>query len=345
MRLDKTKAFMEKLKKEGRCNSYAVLFKCGKDRCFISSDNVDLNTYFDIASMGKILVTATLILKAIGEEKLSVNDTLDMFFDDVKEDRKNITVKQLLTHTSGIVRCHIPREVADKGSDAVAKLIMDNPLAYNPGEGKIYSCNAYILLGFIAEKIYKMPLDEAFYKYIKKALGLTKSGFNIDINEPNAAVSYRRKEVGEYRSDDENVYSMRGVAGNGAEFFTMADLEKYCDAVMEKSEKLYPAEIYDAAEKSYTKDLGENANGLGWLIVDKRYRQTGRLFPYGSFGHCGHTGTSFFFSREKDMYAVILTNATRCLWLKNNFKYDYDVICKMRENIHNEISEDTNIRA
>ena len=65
------------------------------------------------------------------------------------------------------------------------------------------------------------------------------------------------------------------------------------------------------------------------------------LFPLGSFGHCGHTGCSFFMNREKNMYVIILTNATRFLNMKNNFNgYDYGVIMKMREDIHNEIYKD-----
>ena len=187
---------MEKLKEEGTFDSYALLFRRGKEKEFLFSENVNCDTYFDIASMGKILITATLILKAIGEKKLSLDDTLDMFFENIAEDRKSITIKQLLTHTSGVVRCFLPKEIAEKGNDALAKYILDNPLAYKPGEGKIYSCNAYILLGFIVEKIYKMPLDKAFYSYTKKELGLTRSRFNIDIHEANATVSYRRLEVG-----------------------------------------------------------------------------------------------------------------------------------------------------
>lgn len=94
------------------------------------------------------------------------------------------------------------------------------------------------------------------------------------------------------------------------------------------------------AEQNYIKDFGEGW-GLGWLIVDGKYPQTGKLFPIGSFGHCGHTGTSLFFSREKDMYVIILTNATRCLNKKNGFKgYDYNKICEMRADIHNAIFDD-----
>lgn len=210
-------------------------------------------------------------------------------------------------------------------------------------KGKLYSCNAFILLGFILEKIYKMPLDELFYAYTKKTLGLTRSKFNIATDEENAAISYRRCDVGEYRVDDENVYNMRGIAGSGAQFFTLGDMVCFSDAIMAKDERLYPKEIYDLAEKSHTADLGEDANGLGWLVVDERYKQTGKLFTNGSFGHCGHTGTSFFFDRKQEMYVVILTNATRCSWVNHNFETeDYFTICKMRENIHNMIAIDLN---
>lgn len=293
--------------------------------------------------MGKVLITSTLILKGVGENKLSLNDTLDKFFDNVPADRRSITVEQLLNHTSGIVRCFIPRSVADKGSNSVAEHIINNPLAYKPGNGKIYSCNAFILLGFILEKIYHMPLDELFYAYTKKTLGLTRSKFNIAVDEKNAAVSYRRCDVGEYRVDDENVYNMRGIAGSGAQFWTMGDMIRFSDAIMAKDERLYPKEIYDLAEKSHTADLGEDAHGLGWLVVDDRYKETGKLFTNGSFGHCGYTGTSFFFDRKQEMYVVILTNVTRCSWVKHNFETeDYPTTCKMRENIHNMISKDLN---
>ena len=70
-------------------------------------------------------------------------------------------------------------------------------------------------------------------------------------------------------------------------------------------------------------------------------RGTIHQVPKGSFGHCGHTGQSIFFSREKKMCVVILTNATRCLNKRSGFKgYDYGIVCKMREEIHNAIKND-----
>ena len=71
-------------------------------------------------------------------------------------------------------------------------------------------------------------------------------------------------------------------------------------AVMRKDSALYPKEIYDLAEKNYVGDLGEGW-GLGWLIVDEKYNQTGKLFRIGSCGHCGHTGTSLFFNRKENL--------------------------------------------
>lgn len=75
--------------------------------------------------------------------------------------------------------------------------------------------------------------------------------------------------------------------------------------------------------------------------MDEKYLQTGRLFDKGSFGHCGHSGQSIFFDREKEMCVVILTNATRCLNKRSGFKgYDYGEIMKMRAEIHNAICDD-----
>ena len=340
MLLKNTDILMKKKLADNDFDSYGILVSANGEEAFIHSDNVDLDTYFDIASMGKVLITAQLILKAVDRGWLTIDDTLDMFFDNVPPEKRKITVKQMLTHTSGIIRIFIPREIADQGRDVITRYILAEPLAFEPGCGQIYSCNAYILLGFIAEKLYKKPLDEIFEEEIKKPLGLTRSRFNIAVDEPNAAHCYKREHIGEYRVDDENAYSMRGIGGNGAQFWTMRDIRMFIEAVLDKSEKLYSKNIFDMAEKNYVGSLGTGW-GLGYLVADGKYPQVGRLFKPGSFGHCGHTGTSFFIDRENRMYVIILTNATRFLNKKNNFNgYDYDIIEKMRADIHNEILKD-----
>ncbi len=341
MHLENTQKWMNNGLTAHRFGSYAVLVSKKGETALLTSPDVNADTYFDIASMGKVLVTAPLILHAVGEGQLRLEDTIARFWP-VSADKRSITVKQLLTHTSGIVRIPLSPEAAAHGNDALAAQILANPLAFAPGSNYRYSCNAYILLGFIAEKIYGAPLDRLFEQYIKKPLGLTRSRFNIAIDEPNAAVCYRWREAGSIRADDENVKVMHGVAGSGASFWTLRDIDQFCRAVMDKNPRLYAPALYEAAEQDETPGTPfSEGRGLGWLYVDARYAQTGRLFPEGSFGHCGHTGTSMFLNRKLQLYVIVLTNATRYANMASGFcGYDYGQIEQMRAAIHNAIATD-----
>ena len=92
MLLKITDILMKKKLADNDFDSYGILVSANGEEAFIHSDNVDLDTYFDIASMGKVLITATLILKAVGDKRLTVDDTLDRFFPDVPPEKKNISI-------------------------------------------------------------------------------------------------------------------------------------------------------------------------------------------------------------------------------------------------------------
>lgn len=332
---------MQTMEEQQKFDSWAVWAGYPGDEQLISSENVDRDTYFDVASMGKVLVTSTLLLKLVGEKKISLFDPLEKFFSQTPADKRGITVRQLLTHSSGIIRVPIPEEIGLRGHDAVADHILASPVAFKPDEKVVYSCNGYILLGFIVEKLYGMPLDQVFDRYLAKPLELRRSRFNIDVNEENAAICYRRKEVGKFRADDDNVCNMQGIAGSGAQFWSIGDIRSFIGAVLEKDKRLYDESLFELAETNLTPWFDEEGRGLGYLIVNGSYSQTGRLFPMGSFGHCGHTGMSFFINRETGLFAIIMTNATRFANIKTGFHgYDYGEIERMRETIHNEIYRD-----
>ena len=75
------------------------------------------------------------------------------------------------------------------------------------------------------------------------------------------------------------------------------------------------------------------------MYVDEKYNQTGRLFPKGSIGHCGHTGQSVFVDYKSGLYVIILSDAT----ISTTKKYGeekYDIVMKMREDIHNSLYKD-----
>ncbi len=340
MKLTATEKYMKQRLDEGFLDTYVIMVGNGGDEAVISSDNANSDTLFDIASMGKVLVTSTLILRAAGEGLLGLDDTLAKYYPDCPDDKRGITIHQLLCHTSGIMRVELPDDVVAGGKDAIVRFVLSRPLGFKPSTNYIYSCCGYLLLGFIAEKAYGAPLDKLFEKYIKQPLGLTRSCFNMPENTPNAALTHYRATAGSCMVADSIVYKLGGVAGNGASFWTANDIRRYIGAVLSYSELLYPREYYELAERDYTPDFDEG-RGLGWQIVDSRYPQTGKLFPAGSFGHCGNTGTSFFMNRAENRYAIVLTNATRFSYMKYDYKRcDYESVMLMREQVHNAILQD-----
>lgn len=341
MLLERTQELMQRKLDEKAFDTFALFVSMRGEEKTLYSANANSDTLFDIASCGKVLHTTPLVLQAIGEGKLSLDSVLDDFFDQVPEEKKRITVKQLLTHTSGIVRIPLSPEICAQGTAATAAQILSAPLKFAPDTNYVYSCNGMNLLGFIVEKIYGQTMDKLFETRIKQPLGMTRSCFKIALDEPNAAVCYTRKEAGGVCFDDINVCAMGRVCGAGGSFFSLGDVCRYIKAIQNRDERLYPASLYDLAEIDYAPACSAEGRGLGWLITDSRYSQTGRLFPAGSFGHCGHTGQSFFVSRPLDLSVIILSNATRFSAMKHDFVTDdYDTVMALRADIHNALCDD-----
>lgn len=348
--LVKTQKLLEKNLKENIFTDYALVVGFGNDEWMYTSENVDINTYFDAASVGKVFPTSTLVLQAISKGLLSLEDTLEKFFLNVPDDKKLITIKQLLTHTSGIIRNEFPENVADRGRESIIEFILRQPVAFKPEEYYAYSCNAMLLLGFIVEKVYGMTLNRAFQKYIIEPLGMTRSKYNIENDEENAAICYSHSLTLEHPWDDNNVRKMKGIpAGSGGNFCTAGDLQKFVKALLNKDERLYSKELFDLAEQNHTANIEPwseyyvyGNHGFGYEYVDNKCPQANVLFPEGSVGKEGWTGQSFYFNRQKNLYVILLTNATRCNALKHG-GVKYNEICTMRQEIHKAIKEDLSI--
>ena len=315
-----TKQLLDHYVEENLCDSYAFYLYNKKERTLLTSVNVDIDTYFDIASCGKVMTTSTLILKTIGKGLLNLDDRLDKFFPFTPDDKKAVTIKDLLTHTSGIIRYEFPDDIYAKTHDQIAEWILSHPLAFEIGTDYTYSCNGYILLGFILEKIYGKKLAEVFETELKQPLGMTRAGFGLPDGEINRAISHRRESDGDFPVDDENLYKMRECAGSGAQFYCMGDAVKLMDAILARSELLYPKALFDLAEQDYTPDYSMG-RGLGYWLVDDRFSPDDPLFPVGSFGHLGSTGTAFCIDRKNDRYIILFTNFRR--FIEDGINYDY----------------------
>lgn len=320
MQLKFTEELMRDYVRNGIAGSYAIAVGVGDDEGRIFSPGVDGDTYFDIASLGKVLVTSPLILHAVGMGKLSLTDTLEDILPRVPDEKKKITIQQLLTHTSGIPRIHMTKNVARDGRDAVIDEILAAPLRFAPGTGVKYDCNCMVLLGFINELVYGMPLERAFEKYIKEPLGLTRSRFSIDFSEPNYVICnhdilpYSETEPGKgVMYDDGNNRTFGYPQGAGGFFFTLSDIVRYIRAVLARDERLYPGKIFELAERTYTDEgpVYTQVRGLGWCKLNPQANWAGGLFPLETFGHHGWTGQNFFITRANNMYTVVMTNYTR----------------------------------
>lgn len=197
--------------------------------------------------------------------------------------------------------------------------------------------------------LYDAPLDVLFTRYIREPLGLQRSRFNIAPDEENAAECFERKEVGRLRADDINVRNIGGVAGSGASFWCLCDLEKFMDSILQKSDRIFPVEMYEAAERNYTRSCLRTETyddrAWGWQIANENNINTGELFPRGAqsatFGHTGWTGVSLFFNRALDLYTIILSNATRWNNIRNDFRgFDFMDTHYVRRDLHNAILAD-----
>lgn len=321
--------------------SYALLVRHGGRKYVFTSVGINADTCFEVASLTKVTVTAPLALMAVAEGKLSLEDRLEDYFSGLT-DMKDVTVRQLMTHTSGIGGVPFTFRLTDRGSAEVAAAICRAKPDYAPGTDQQYSCMGFITLGAILEKRYSKKLDVLFKEKLAKPLKLTRSGFSVPLGEANTVTCYRKDYDGrQYAVDDENAYFMRGVSGNAGAFWSISDLEKFADAVYEK--RLYPQWLAELAERNYTSGFQQN-RGLGYLLIDEQDPLSGGLFPAGSFGHCGYTGTSLFFSREKDLYVALLTNTARYAYrVSPTHEYVRGRCLMVRNSVHCAVKKDLNI--
>lgn len=149
-------------------------------------------TVIDILSLTKQF-TATAILKLEEQNKLSVNDTIDKFFDNVPEDKKDISLHHLLTHTSGL-KANYKYDYRTVTRDEMEKEALTSWLRSEPGEEYRYSNIGYSLLGIIIEKVSNKKYENYLHENLFTPAGMNKTGYRIpDWREDTLAVGYRSR--------------------------------------------------------------------------------------------------------------------------------------------------------
>lgn len=295
---------------------------------------VDCNTLFDMASVTKILSVTVLSLIAMDKGLIRMEDRVSQFFDY----SGNLTLKNLLTHTMGIGHKNLCKNGVTY--DNIGEYILSIPPDIPVGSDVLYSCPAFILMGKILEKVFGKRLDVLFREMVAEPLGMKNSGFLPD-TRGKAVVNSNIKNDEAGKVNDYNCRFLGGVAGNAGIFSCIDDLTRFADMLIAGGAPLISQKTYALATENHTLGMSES-RGLGFLYVDGRYGQTGRLFGDGAIGHCGHTGQSLFADRKSGLYAIILSDATIST-VKKYGNEDYGQVIAMRQEIHNVVKQDLSL--
>jgi len=268
----------------------------------------EINTKFQTASAGKVFI-ATAILSLIEKGIIKFDSAIgDILSFDLKDIDTQITVGQLLNHTSGIpdyfdesmmhdyeeLWKNLPNYSIRKSSDLIPFFI-DKPMLYPKGERFQYNNTGYVVLGLIIEEIEKIPFDTYIEKYIFRPCDMTATGYyELDRLPAKCAFSYiYDKERNDYRT---NIFSIDAKgSGAGGAFTTAADVETFWECLI--SGKLISIEMLGLMLAPQVK---ENCYGYGvWLLDGK--------IPV--FQGCD-PGTNFFtsYNLEKHLSITILSN-------------------------------------
>ena len=282
------------------------------------------DTIFDMASLTKDLVTATAVMQLYEQGKIRIDDPLAHYVAEFGANGKqDITIRQCLTHYSGLapdLDLTGPWHGRDEG---LRRLFESAPVA-PPGVVFRYSDENFIALGALVERVSGMPLEAYAQKNIVAPLGLADSGYL-----PPAEKRDRIAPTQYVTSDgtlsnqgamlrgavhDPTGRRMDGVAGHAGYFSTAADTAIYAQALLDRlagRPSKFPLNQLTLAKMTEPEQpaTGTALRGFGWDIDSAFSTNRGTLFPVGSFGHTGFTGTSLWMDPQSDTYVVMLTNA------------------------------------
>ena len=312
-----------------------------------SVEKMTVDTIFDLASLTKVVATTTSVMKLVEDGKLRLNDTVGKYFPEIQDERaKRVTIRQLLTHTSGYAPDFDLKEKWS-GREGMLQALYKEKLRDLPGTQFVYSDINFEILGALVQLLSGKTLDE-FAENNFRALGMG-STFFINFRPPEAdanstfaqddlAASIRGriaptedirgqqsylgskfegdKAAGERilrgQVHDPTAYRMGGVAGHAGLFSTADDLAKFCQMLLNggtlNGKRILSAStVARMTAPNVVSDTGDT-RGLGWDIDTPFSSNRGELFPLGSFGHTGFTGTSIWIDRVSQTFVIFLSN-------------------------------------
>ncbi|MGA3259918.1 MAG: exo-beta-N-acetylmuramidase NamZ domain-containing protein [Bryobacteraceae bacterium] len=274
------------------------------------------DTIFDLASITKVVATTTALMQLFEQGKLRLNDKVTDYIPEFQGGKSGITLRNLFTHFSGL-KPDVPLANPWSGYQTGIKLACTDPPDGPPGARFVYSDINFILLGELVHRLSGQTLSDYVRDHIFQPLGMQDTMF-----QPPAALAPRIAPTERVTSDspplrgvvhDPTARNMGGVAGHAGVFSTARDLARFAQMMLNGGEldgvRIVSAATIQKFTEPQTPPDQPILRGLGWDIDSPYSGNRGELFPIGSFGHTGFTGTSLWIDPNTQTYVILLANS------------------------------------
>jgi len=288
----------------------------GKRALVPAPEAMTADTIFDIASLTKVVATTSSLMKLFEQGKFRLNDKVTEYIPEFQGGKSDITIRNLFTHFSGLAP-DVPLEQPWTGYQTGIRLAATTKPQGSPGVRYVYSDINFILLGELVHRLSGQMVSDYARQNVFVPLGMRETMFQppavwlpriAPTERPNPASAPLRGVV-----HDPSARNMGGVAGHAGVFSTADDLARFAQMMLNGGELdgvrvFSPLTVAKFTEPQSPPDQ-PILRGLGWDIDSPNSGNRGELFPIGSYGHTGFTGTSIWIDPSTKTYVILLANS------------------------------------
>ncbi len=287
------------------------------------------STFWDVASLTKVVATTPALMLLVEQGKVSLDSPVVHYLAEFNSPgTSGITVRHLLTHTSGL-RATLPLREAPDSAAALRMVLTTVPVA-PPGTRMVYSDLNAILLGEIVRHVSGQTLDAFVTRAIYAPLGLDQQM----LFRPPKRLVPRIAPTNLWRGhpiagvvNDPSAGMLGGVSGNAGVFATARGLARFGQfmlnegALPDRPRLLKKETVHQFTQIAVPARRGVSARTLGWeaLPTGEETSSAGTIFGPHSFGHTGWTGTSLWIDPDRDLFVLLLTNRAYAPRVRGSF--------------------------
>ncbi|GAB3819030.1 serine hydrolase domain-containing protein [Tessaracoccus terricola] len=297
-------------------DGYSLLYSDGAGTQLPPGERIEATpeTIYDMASVSK-LFTSIVVMQLVEDGLVDLDATYGSYVPEFANGGKEeITVSQLLTHTSGLV-AWLPLWSQYPDVESRIRAVMEVEVSNPPGTVYEYSDLNLIALGVLAERLTGDPLDVLVREGITEPLGMVDTGYNPDpaLKQRIAATEFQAtpdRGIVWGEVHDENAWSLGGVAGHAGVFSTAQDMavlaQTFLNGGAYGKARILSENSVRAMVTNLNEEFGSDAHGLGFELDQMWYM--GGLSSPATAGHTGYTGTSLVIDFQSRSFVVLLTN-------------------------------------